>query len=153
MRSTTVTSPFTFDANIPIHSVDPTDAEKHRIADQVVDATSHAGHGVPLQCLTEFYRASAKKRILQPEVAEEVVRRTTAMSTLLVPNEDDILHAIGLHRTANVPFFDALLLSTAARSGCTTLFSEDFQYGRTYGTSTVRNPFAHAEAELASLLT
>ncbi len=63
-----------------------------------------------------------------------------------------MLQAIRTHRNENVPFFDALLLATASRSGCKNLFSEDFQHGRTYGSITVQNPFLLSELELSTLL-
>jgi predicted nucleic acid-binding protein len=41
----------------------------------------------------------------------------------------------------NLNFWDALILATASREGCTILYSEDFQHGRAYGTVKVVNPF------------
>jgi len=51
------------------------------------------------------------------------------------------LVAMQFHQIHKIPFFDGLLLSTVARAGYTTLFTEDFQDGRELGGVTLRNPF------------
>ena len=66
--------------------------------------------------------------------------------------QEDVLEAMSLHKTGEYQFFDSLLMATSARAGCSTLFSEDLQDGRPYGSLTVRNPFKLSATELDTLL-
>lgn len=66
--------------------------------------------------------------------------------------EEDLMAAMQIHQTHNIPFFDALLAATVRRVGCSTLFSEDFQHSRTFGTLTILNPFQLSSPELDQLL-
>jgi predicted nucleic acid-binding protein len=52
------------------------------------------------------------------------------------------LEAAGAERLS---YWDAVLLATLARAGCTTLLSEDMQDGATAAGVLVRNPFAGDE--------
>ena len=40
-------------------------------------------------------------------------------------------------------FWDALLLASAKRDGCTILYSDDFQHGRVYEMVEIVNPFTN----------
>ena len=64
----------------------------------------------------------------------------------------DLSSALTLHAQSNLQFFDALLLTTARRVGCTLIFSEDMQHARDYGGITVLNPFLLPAVELDHLL-
>jgi predicted nucleic acid-binding protein len=152
MSSTIVTKPFAYDTNILIYSVDPSDTAKREISDRIVLRSTYAGFSIPLQCVTEFYRAVRKKRLLDPLTAERFVQSTMRAHALVAPNEDDILLAMQWSRMDGLQFFDALILATAMRMDCKTFFSEDFQHGRTYGRITVQDPFKMTAAEIESLL-
>lgn len=147
-----MTKSFAFDTNVLIYSVDRANLDKHRIAKHIVAMASRSAIDIPMQCMTEFYRAVTRKRILTPLAAEDVVRRTTAVNRLIAPTTGDVLEAMTTHQSHGVAFFDALLLATVIRAGCTTLFSEDFQHGRGFGPLTVRNPFVLSPDELNALL-
>ena len=54
---------------------------------------------------------------------------------------DDVLAAIDAQAVFDVSFWDAMVLTSAARLGCEAMLSEDLQHGRSYGGVTVRNPF------------
>jgi predicted nucleic acid-binding protein len=49
--------------------------------------------------------------------------------------------AIALARDHNLAFYDALIVASATEAGCDTLFTEDMQHGRKFGSLTVVNPF------------
>jgi predicted nucleic acid-binding protein len=67
----------------------------------------------------------------------------------VVPTEfDDIAEALLVLGQHKLQFWDAVLWATARRAGCTTLFSEDMQDGRSLGGVTIRNPFLMPQAEL-----
>lgn len=53
-----------------------------------------------------------------------------------------LLRAADLAASHRIDIWDAVILSTAASSGCRLLLSEDLQDGFTWGSVTVVNPFA-----------
>ncbi len=68
-------------------------------------------------------------------------------------NEADLLAAMGIYQRYDIQFFDALLIATVERAGCTTLISEDMQHNGRYSGVDVVNPFKLSPAELDQLLT
>ena len=147
----TVIDRFTLDTNLLIYAVDHADPVKQVLADRLLRVLYVKRLPLPLQALNVFYRATTSKRLLTSIEATDFIEDALNFVTVASATEEDLFQAIYLHRHHKAQFFDCLLLATAARSGCTTLFSEDFQDGRTYGNITVRNPFALAEADLAAL--
>jgi predicted nucleic acid-binding protein len=139
---TTAMSRFSFDTNVLIYSIDLRFPEKHAIAKRLIRLCGESNGMVALQCLNEFYRASTRKKILATAVAFNVVQATRAAFEVALPSEDDLLCAMGNHQRHGIQFFDGLLCATVERSGCTTLFSEDFQDGQAIDGVTIRNPFA-----------
>lgn len=132
---------FTVDTNVLIYSVDLRFPEKHAIAKRLVRLCGESGSGVPLQCLSEFYRATTRKNILSLSTAFEIVEETRNAMRVIPPASEDLLVAMQYHRIHKIPFFDGLLLSTVTRAGYTTLFTEDFQTNRELGGVTFVNPF------------
>ncbi|QMV18238.1 PIN domain-containing protein [Granulicella sp. 5B5] len=143
---------FTNDTNILVYSIDATDLPKHLTAKRIVQAHTIRRYPVMLQSLSELYFATTRKSLLSNADASQIVTRTLSISPVIPYDSSDVAAAMRLHDLHKIQFFDALLLATAARSGCTTLFSEDFQHNRAYGTITVRNPFLLSPAELDALL-
>jgi predicted nucleic acid-binding protein len=66
--------------------------------------------------------------------------------TVHAPTADDVLAAIDAQAVFDVSFWDAMVLTSAARLGCEAMLSEDLQHGRSYGGVTVRNPFTDLPA-------
>jgi predicted nucleic acid-binding protein len=53
-----------------------------------------------------------------------------------------VAEAIRLSRSAQLSYWDGLVLAAAARGGCRRLLSEDLNAGQAFGTVRVENPFA-----------
>ena len=49
--------------------------------------------------------------------------------------------ALLLARDHGLAFYDALIVAAALEAGCDTLFTEDMQHGRKFGSLTIINPF------------
>jgi predicted nucleic acid-binding protein len=143
---------FTIDTNILIYSTDSRDLRKQTIADRIVHAQVAKKFPVPLQSLSEFYAAVTGKSIIPSGDAAAIISYIMSNCAVYGAQDIDLPKAIRLQQAHQVQFYDALLLVTAARMDCTTLFSEDMQHGRDYGGITVRNPFVMDEAELNALL-
>lgn len=151
MNFTSANSPVSIDTNILIYSVDSSDPIKHEIADKIVERLIEVRGCLPLQCLSEFYALTTKKRLLSTEEAERVVQRML-MSLVIVPSETaDVVHAMHLHQEHGLQYFDALLLATARRVGCSLFLTEDMQNGRSLNGITISNPLLPAFSLDASI--
>ena len=60
---------------------------------------------------------------------------------LVILDVEDVLAAIDLHRLHQVSFWDALIVRAAKEGGCSVLYSEDLQDGRTIDGVRIVNPF------------
>jgi predicted nucleic acid-binding protein len=146
-------SNYTVDTNILVYAADKSNIAKHSIASQVIGSVVLTKQPIPLQVLNEFYAVVTRKGHLPAATAERIVRQFLSLPNLVTASPEDLSAAMKLQQAHKIQTFDALLVATCARSGCTTFFSEDFQHGRTYGSITVQNPFLLSDAELAALLT
>lgn len=57
------------------------------------------------------------------------------------PTSADVLQAIQLQERYQLSFWDAMIITSAVRMGCQTVWSEDLNSGQTYDRVTVINPF------------
>ena len=102
-----------------------------------------AGGGkLSVQVLNEFTAVSRRKQRKEwREIAEAIV---DAMALLDPPLALTIeLHAAAraLAEDHQLSFYDALIVASAIGAGCTTLYSEDMQHGRSIGGLAIVNPF------------
>jgi len=151
MSSTIVINRSTIDTNILIYSIDRRDETKHELAKRIVKASYLARTVIPLQSLNEFFRAATRKGLLQKLEATQVVNAACAAMRVVAANERDLVYAMESYSRNNLQFFDQLLIATARRAGCTTLFSEDMQHEGIYDGLTVLNPFKLTSEALDSL--
>lgn len=140
------------DTNILVYSIDLRDPQKHGIAKRVVDECSDMGCAVSLQCLSEFFRAVTMKHLLPIPDARRIVQILRRSMNVFPMNEADLLNAMAIYQRYDIQFFDALLIATVERAGCTTLISEDMQHEGHYGGVTVVNPFKLSPSKLDHLL-
>lgn len=148
------TRPFTIDTNILIYSVDRSDQRKHATATRILRRLAASRGPLAFQCLTEFYRATTRslKPILQASDAELLVRQFFPAFEVIRSDEHDLREAMLLHQSAQLQFFDALLVATTSHRGCLVLLSEDMHDGLRVGSLTIRNPFAMSDDELSALI-
>lgn len=111
-----------------------------------VDCLWSSGAGrLSWQVLNEFY-ANAMRLGAAPGIArrnaEVLAQWPIAPYTL-----DMLRRAWHWVDSAQVSYWDALILAAAENAGCAYLLSEDFQNGRVYGEVTVVNPFTNSPRE------
>jgi predicted nucleic acid-binding protein len=135
---------FFADSNLLLYSVDPVETKKPTRALEWIDHLWVTGTGrLSWQVLHEFYWNAIRKMRLQPTSAREIV--------------EDLSHwmpvdsSLGLVQqawywmdTAQVAYWDALILAAAQRAGARYVLSEDFQADRSYGEIRILNPFDHS---------
>lgn len=140
---------FFVDSNLLLYYIDPIDSEKQTRAMQWLNHLWMAGTGrLSWQVLHEFYWNAVRKMSLEPAKAREIVEdlshwRPVDTSLGLV---QEAWHWVD---SAQLPYWDALILAAAQRSGARYLLSEDFQPDRRYSDIQVLNPFGHAPSDFA----
>lgn len=149
---TIVISGLTIDTNILIYSIDRRDPSKHRIGSSITETCLDNGCVVALQAINEFFRAVTRKGLLPDVEAIRFVHGVLGAMHVVAPNEGDLVHAMTAHRRYKIRFFDALLLATVQRAGCTILLSEDMQHEGIYDGIQVINPFKISDADLVDLM-
>ena len=138
---------FFVDSNVLLYSVDPVDSEKRTSATEWLHALWAAGAGrLSWQVLHEFYWNAVRKMRLDPARARQIVEDIGHWKP--VDTSMGLLEQAWLWSDrAQLPYWDALILAAAERSGARYLLSEDFQSGRRYGEVQVVNPFAQGPRE------
>jgi predicted nucleic acid-binding protein len=130
-----------FDTNVLVYADDKATPAKQRRAIELVAEHRRAGTGVlSSQVLQEYFVTVTRKLKVDAKIARRKVE-LLAEFDLVVPDLDDILAAIDLHRLHGFSFWDALVLRAAKESACTTLYSEDLQPGRVMDGVQIVNPF------------
>ena len=130
-----------FDTNVLVYADDKATPAKRRRAIELVAEHRRAGTGVlSLQVLQEYFVAVTRRLQVDAEIARRKVE-LLAEFDLVVPDLDDILAAIDLHRLHGFSFWDALVLRAAKESACAVLYSEDLQPGRFIDGVQIVNPF------------
>lgn len=75
------------------------------------------------------------------EEAEAQVARLSVW-TVHIPTSEDVLSAVRLYRTQQLSFWDAMILTGAARLGCEVVWSEDLNADQKIAGVRVQNPFS-----------
>lgn len=135
-----------FDANILVYMLDPEAGERHAMAARIVaDFALTGGAILSLQAASETANALRRKRVPPPTIRAAVGRLRDGFEIVPAQDDDldDALWAVERHKLA---FWDAMLWATCRRAGCSVLFTEDFQDGRTLKGLRFVNPFAPKNA-------
>lgn len=129
------------DSNILVYAHDLTAGEKRERAAALVRDLWRSGQGgLSVQVLQEFYTVTARKQVLTPVAAEQLVEHYINW-VVHKPTSPDVMSAIRLHQDALISFWDAMILTSAARLGCEVLWSEDLSAGQVLMGVRVQNPF------------
>lgn len=136
---------FFLDTNILAYSFDATAPEKRWVAQQIIDAALRTQRGIiSTQVIQEFLNL-ALRRFDQPMSSGEAgdyLRVVLLPLCRHYPSANFYHHALLLKDETGYAWYDALVVTAALESGCTTLFTEDMQDGRMVRDVIIRNPFA-----------
>ncbi|MDQ3398398.1 MAG: PIN domain-containing protein [Deinococcota bacterium] len=129
------------DSNVLVYAHDLSAGEKRARAAALLHDLWVTRQGcLSVQVLQEFYNVTTRKQLLTLPLAGASVR-WYAQWTIHEPSARDVISAIGLHQEILASFWDAMILTSAARLGCELLWSEDLNPEQHYGGVQVRNPF------------
>ena len=130
-----------FDTNILVHADDKAAPAKQRRSIELVAQHRRARTGVlSLQVLQEYFVTVTRKLHVEATIARRKVELLAELD-VFIPDVDDVLAAIDVHRLHGFSFWDALVLRAAKEAACTVLYSEDLQPGRSIDGVKIVNPF------------
>ena len=134
---------FGLDTNVLVYLVDGRDPVRQALAREVVERAVLTGRCIlSVQNLGAFFVVALRKGLATPAAAQQAVDDLTVAFTIASPTAADARVAVTAAVAGRFAYWDALLLATLERAGCTTLLSEDMGDGAALGGMTVRNPFA-----------
>jgi predicted nucleic acid-binding protein len=131
------------DTNVLVYAHDATAGEKHRRARQLIVELWANGSGcLSIQVLQEFYVAVTRK-VKHPLNTAVALQLVEDLGQWLAhsPTVGDVIDAIQLQQQARLSFWDAMLLTSARKLNCATLWSEDLNSGQLIAGVLIRNPF------------
>ena len=138
--------PFFLDTNILVYARDSRDANKQRVAAELIERAISSGQGrISVQVLEEFYRTVTGK--LSPGIPRKDARKAVKALEVLrpAPIDGELLEAAWtVEDSAKLSWWDALIVAAASRERCLILYSEDLSHGMRIGSVEVRNPFRRA---------
>lgn len=131
------------DSNVLVYAHDVTAGKKREIAKELLERLWIDARGcLSIQTLQEFV-VNATRKVPKPitvERAQEVVRALSDW-TVHSPEPHDVVAALDRQVRYKISFWDAMILESAARLGCSLLWSEDLSSGQVYHGVEVRDPF------------
>jgi len=133
------------DSNLLLYYVDPVDSDRSAPWSSWKPWLAGAGY-LSWQVLHEFYWNAVRKMRLEPararEIVEDLAHWTPVDTTLGL-----VQQAWQWTESAQLFYWDALILAAAQRAGARYLLSEDFQPDRRYDSVQVLNPFDHSASD------
>lgn len=128
-----------FDTNILVY------AQQNGLKADKARALLAAGGILSVQVLNEFAAVARRKLGKEWNEIGEAIEDALALVDAPLPLTM-ALHAAAreIARDHEVGFHDAMIVAAALAADCDTLFSEDFQDGRTFGGLRIVNPFRAA---------
>ncbi len=131
------------DTNVLVYAYDLDAGAKHKIANEVVDALWDERSGVlSVQVLEEFY-VNVTRKIRSPlskDLARVVVSHYMKWCIGIEPAEINV--AFRIEDESLINFWDALIVSSALKSGASQILSEDLNPGQRVAGILIENPFA-----------
>ena len=131
------------DTNVLIYAHDVDAHAKHQIAKAVLSELWSERAGVlSMQVLQEFY-VNVTRKIASPlskDLARLVVNNYAIWCMETTPNE--LSAAFRIEDESRIGFWDAMIISAAAKSGARRILSEDLNDGQRIAGIFVENPFA-----------
>jgi predicted nucleic acid-binding protein len=130
------------DTNVLVYALDEAEPQKRDTARRLLGSKDYGEFVLSAQILSEFYVVATRK-LTQPVAEDVAAAAIDQLSQLPIVSIDPALvkDAIELSRSAQVSYWDGLILAAATRGGCRRLLTEDLNDGQTIGSIQVENPF------------
>jgi len=130
------------DTNILVYAVDETESEKHSAARRLLGSTDYGEFVLSTQTLSEFYTVVTRK-LAEPisEVSAAAVVDYLGLNPVVPTDAALVKAAIQISCSAQLSYWDGLIVASATAGGCERLLTEDLNDGQVIGSVRVENPF------------
>lgn len=131
------------DTNVLVYAHDSSAHEKREIARDLLGRIWLDQSGCSsIQVLQELY-SNLTRKVRTPLKSAEASKIISFLAQWRVhsPEPADVLAAIQIHQRNQISFWDAMIVRSALRLGCSVIWSEDLNPGQDYGGVRVLNPF------------
>ena len=130
------------DTNVFVYAQDTSDPIKRGKALELLKTLSVEGRLViSTQVLQEFASVATRKLNLRLPATNALLDELAKLPVCVIDTVT-IKDAVTIHFANKLSFFDSLIIATAARHGCSHVYSEDMANGQTIRGVTIINPFA-----------
>lgn len=131
------------DTNVLVYAYDSSDVEKQLKAQRLLsDAVRHGDGAVSVQVLGEFFHTLViRRKLMTAAEASAAISALEAGLEVAVITPQLVKDAIAIHQRHQLRYWDALIVATARRVGCSEVISEDMNDGQDYSGIVVVNPF------------
>lgn len=129
------------DTNILVYASGLHDEQRQARAVALIEAIPPENLILPVQVLGECYGVLTRKGMARPLARRTILRWQDAFE-VADTTAAVLRQATGLSADHQLRIWDAIVLATAAESGCQLLLTEDLQDGFEWAGVTVVNPFA-----------
>jgi predicted nucleic acid-binding protein len=137
------------DTNILVYAASAgDDSGKHNATLELFDRLAAIGAIVALPVIGELFNARRKKKFAELVVLLADVETWMDAFDCAPAQLEDYLKASALSERFNLQYFDALIITVAARAGATMLLSEDMHDGLDVDGLRVVNPFVAGNARV-----
>ena len=131
------------DASVLVYAFDASSGTKKEQAERLLNELWESGTGcLSVQVLQEFF-VTVTRKLSAPLVSHEAAERVADFASwkVFAPTAQDVVAAIGLHREAQIGFWDAMVVHAASEAGCDVLWTEDLAHGQVLRGVRIMNPF------------
>lgn len=135
---------FTLDTNLLVYSIDNAAGVRHHLAVEIVLRAVRRDCWLALQAISEFYASVTRKRIIPTSVAAARANDWLLAFPCAAASANAIRAALTDAVAGRASYWDALLVATAAETGCTLILTEDLGDGGTLGGVEIHNPFTRS---------
>ncbi|MFY7856626.1 MAG: PIN domain-containing protein [Rubrivivax sp.] len=137
------------DTNVVVYALSGQDPAKQAVAQRLLAERGAARPSLSTQVLAETCSVLTRKLRWAPDDALAAVTLLKQLRVVALTPETQ-LDALRLAVEHRLSGWDAMVVQAALQAGCDTLFSEDLQPGRRFGSLEVVNPFAPQAREAAA---
>jgi predicted nucleic acid-binding protein len=137
------------DTNVVVYALSGQDPAKQAVAQRLLAERGAARPRLSAQVLAETCSVLTRKLRWAPDDALAAVTLLKQLRVVALTPETQ-LDALRLAVEHRLSGWDAMVVQAALQAGCDTLFSEDLQPGRRFGSLEVVNPFAPQAREAAA---
>ena len=136
-----------FDSNVLVYAVDPADSRKRKIAIDMMTHSLEINHegAISTQVMSEFVNVVLKKGIAHLDTLDKWISLFYPLLETEV-TMDIVRNAVEIKKEYGIQFYDAQIIATAEKLGCTEIVTEDLNDGQLYHGMVAVNPFKRSPA-------